>query len=83
MSSASFLQHETLEKIDAMKGVPHKKLVGSLMYVMVTIRSDLSNVVDIISQFMQDPSLKHWVVAKKVIRYLNHIQSLWYNTQNA
>jgi hypothetical protein len=83
VSSASFLQHETLEKIDAMKGVSHKKLVGNLMYVMVTIRSDLSNVVDIISQFMQDPSLKHWVAAKKVIRYLNHIQSLWYNTQNA
>jgi len=47
------------------------------MYVMVTIRLDLSNAMNIISQFMQDPSLKHWVVAKKILKYLNHIQGLW------
>jgi hypothetical protein len=47
------------------------------MYVMVAIRSVLSNAMNIISQFMQEPSLKHWVVAKKVLRYLNHIQGLW------
>jgi hypothetical protein len=60
-----------------MKGVPYKDIVGSLMYVMVTIRLDLSNAMNIISQFMQDPSLKHWVVAKKILKYLNHIQGLW------
>ncbi len=73
MSYVSFLQHKTLEKIYAMKGVPYKELVGSLMYVMVTIRSVLSNAANIISQFIQEPSLNHWVVANKVLRYLNHI----------
>jgi hypothetical protein len=60
-----------------MKGVPYKKLVGSLMYVTMAIRSYLSYVVNIINQFTQDPPLKHWVAANKVLKYLNHIQGLW------
>ncbi len=64
------LTTKTPEEIDAMKGVPYRELVGSLMYVMVATRPDLSNAVSIISQFMQDPSLEHWVAATRILRYL-------------
>lgn len=38
-----------------MKGVPYKELVGSLMYVMIAIRSDLSNVVNILVNLCKIP----------------------------
>ncbi len=64
------LTTRTPEEIDAMKGVPYRELVGSLVYVMVATRPDLSNAVSIISQFMQDPSLEHWVAATRILKYL-------------
>jgi hypothetical protein len=47
------------------------------MYVMVATKPDLSNAVSIISQFMQDPSLEHWVAATRILRYLQGTQDLW------
>jgi hypothetical protein len=38
-----------------MKEVPYREL----MYVMVTTRRDLSNAINVVNQFMQDPSSKH------------------------
>ncbi len=67
----------TPKEIDTMKGVPYRELVSSLMYVMVATRPDLSNAVSIISQFMQDSSLEHWVAATRILRYLQGTQDLW------
>ncbi len=71
------LATRTPEDIDAMKRVPYRELVDSLMYVMVATKPDLSNAVSIISQFMQDPSLEHWVAATRILRYLQGTQDLW------
>lgn len=71
------LTTRTPEEIHAMKGVPYRELVDSLMYVMVATKPDLSNAVSIISQFMQDPSLEHWVAATRILRYLQGTQDLW------
>jgi hypothetical protein len=49
----------TYKEIEAMKEVPYRKLVNSLMYVMVAIGLDLSNAINVVNQFMQDPSSKY------------------------
>ena len=45
-------------------------LVGKLNYLSVVSRPDLRFVVSFLSQVIKDPSHDHWLLAKKVLRYL-------------
>ncbi|WKA11474.1 hypothetical protein VitviT2T_028969 [Vitis vinifera] len=47
----------------------YRRLVGRLIYLAVT-RPDLAYSVHILSQFMQEPRIKHWEAALRVVRYL-------------
>lgn len=44
-------------------------IVGGLQYVSLT-RSDISYVVSKLSRFMHRPSTEHWVLVKRLLRYL-------------
>ena len=39
----------------------YRRLVGKLIYLIIA-RPDLSFVVGVVSQFMQDPQIEHWKV---------------------
>jgi hypothetical protein len=45
----------------------YRKLVGRLIYLT---RLDLSYVVSFINRFMIVPKVEHWIVAKRVLRYV-------------
>ena len=47
----------------------YKKLVGSLVCLTIT-RPDISHVVNLVSQFMTDPTHLHLSAVKRIIRYL-------------
>lgn len=47
----------------------YKRIVGSLMY-LATTRPDLSFSISVISRFMEKPTEKHLVAAKRVLRYV-------------
>jgi len=49
----------TVEEREYMTHVPYAITFGSLMYAMVCIRSDLSQVVSMISRYMHDPRRDH------------------------
>ena len=53
-----------------MKSVPYAPAIGSLMYVMVATRPDISHVVGVISRFMHNLGRSHWNAVKHVFRYL-------------
>lgn len=53
-----------------MSNVPYSNAVGSLMYAMVSIRSDLACVVSVVSRFMHNLGKAHWEVIKLILRYL-------------
>jgi len=57
---------ENGEKVDE---TMFKQLVGSLMYLTVT-RPDLMYGVCLISRFMSNPRMSHWLAAKRILRYL-------------
>jgi len=50
--------------------VPYQQVVGSLMYAMLCTRSDLAYPISVVSQHMANPSIKHWIVVKRIFRYL-------------
>ena len=54
----------------AMTNKPYASVVGSLMYALVCIRPDLAFIVSVIRRYQSNPSLAHWTVTKKVLRYL-------------
>ena len=57
------------EKIEVEK-LPHQNLVGTLMYLAVSTRPDISHIVSVLSQYNTNYGKEHWVAAKRVLRYL-------------
>ncbi|RDX97647.1 hypothetical protein CR513_19561, partial [Mucuna pruriens] len=52
-----------------------KQLVGSLMYLTAT-RPDIAHYISLISHFMEHPKDKHFLAAKRILRYLQGTQNL-------
>ncbi len=53
---------------ETMAGVPYRRAVGCLMYLMVGTRSDLAAAVGALSQFASDPCPTHWQTLKRYIQ---------------
>ena len=52
----------------------YTQLVGSLIYLSIT-RPDITFFVGILSKFIHHPYEGHWVVAKRVLKYLKGTQT--------
>jgi hypothetical protein len=48
---------------------PYLELVGSLIYLMLCTRPDLSYSVGFISRYMSNPAKEHWSAATNILRY--------------
>lgn len=59
------LKHKEIEKY------PYASLVGSLLHAQVYTRPNNSHNVRMLGIFQSNPRMAHWLVAKKVLRYLN------------
>ena len=53
-----------------MRCVPYREAIGSLMYVVVGTRLDITYAVSYLARFMANPGHAHWKAVKCVIRYL-------------
>jgi hypothetical protein len=49
---------------------PYQQLIGSLMYLSVCTRPDITYALSYLSQFNSYHGEEHWVAAKRVLRYL-------------
>lgn len=58
------------------RNLPYRSVVGSLMYIAIGTRPDISFAVGVLSQHLESPSLAHWNLAMHVLRYLNGTKSL-------
>lgn len=50
--------------------VPYRELIGSLIYLTVTSRPDLTFAVSYLSRYLDKPTEQLWKASKRVIRYL-------------
>ncbi|KAM2012453.1 hypothetical protein ACFX1T_024318 [Malus domestica] len=61
---------KTVEESQYMAQIPYANVVGSLMYVMVCTRPDISQAVSIVSRYMHNPGKGHWQAVKWILRYI-------------
>jgi len=54
-----------------MHKVPYRKAIGSLMYASVTTCPNITFVVSMLLQFLENPGEAHWEAVKRVFRYLS------------
>ena len=67
--SLSQCPHSDIEKAQ-MKNVPYASALGSIMYAQVCTRPDIAFATGLLGRYQSNPGHDHWVVAKKVMRYL-------------
>ena len=60
----------TDEQRKAMELVPYSNAIGSIIYIMICTRLDISHVVSLVSRFMTNPGRQHWEAVKWIFRYL-------------
>ena len=53
-----------------------RSLVGSLLYLAKQTRPDVMWITNVLSRFMNDPTVEHFNAGKRVLRYLQHTKSL-------
>jgi len=51
--------------------VPYREAIGSLMYLMIGSRPDISYAVSLLSRYCEAPRKAHWNGVKRVFQYLN------------
>ena len=60
------------EEIIQMKKVPYQSLIGTLMYLAVSTRPDISYTISVLSHLNINPGKAHWAAAKRALRYLRN-----------
>jgi hypothetical protein len=56
--------------------LPYRSLIGSLLYLAISTRPDISYAIQQLSQFLDCYSYEHWAAAIRVVRYLKGTRSL-------
>ncbi|XP_047122263.1 secreted RxLR effector protein 161-like [Schistocerca piceifrons] len=60
-----------------MKNIHCHEAMGSLMYVRLGTRSDLTSPIGIVSRFCNNPGILHWQAVQRIFRYLKGAVMSW------
>ena len=55
-----------------MSRIPYTLVVGSIMYTMTYMRSDVTYSLGIVSRYQSDSDENHWKVVKIILKYLRN-----------
>lgn len=56
--------------------VPFRELIGSLMYISICSRPDITYAVSYLSRYLDKPNNKVWMAGKRVLRYLHETEAM-------
>jgi hypothetical protein len=65
---------KTDEEQRAMKNVPYRELIGSLLFATTTLFPEINCAVSMLSEFLNNPGKIHWREAKRVLQYLKSVK---------
>ena len=52
-------------------------MIESIMYAMLCMRLDVSYALSITSRYQANPSKKHWMVVKNIVKYLQRTKDMF------
>lgn len=61
---------------EAIINVPYRQIIGCIMYISLGTRPDITYAITYLSQFLDRPTQKAWIAAKRVLRYLKATKEL-------
>ncbi|GMI94749.1 cysteine-rich RLK (RECEPTOR-like protein kinase) 8 [Hibiscus trionum] len=61
-----------------MSKIPYASAIGSIMYVMLCTRPDVSYALSMTSQYQVDPDEGHWVAVKNILKYLRRTKDTFH-----
>ena len=61
---------KTLKEREHMDRIAYASMIGSIMYVMLCMRSDVSHALSITSRYQVNPDEKYWMTVKNIFKYL-------------
>ncbi|XP_040945796.1 secreted RxLR effector protein 161-like [Gossypium hirsutum] len=64
------MRPSTPQEREYMCKIPYTLAIGSIIYVMLYTRLDVSYALSITSQYQVDPGEGHWVAIKNILKYL-------------
>jgi hypothetical protein len=67
----------TAQDFAAMRDIPYRESIGSLMYASLGTRPDITYAVSRLSKFLEKPGMAHWDASRRVFRYLKGTLDLW------
>ena len=67
----------TTQQIAHMRNIPYQEAVGSLTYVSLGTRPDITYAVQTVSRFSKNPEEAHWEAVKRIFRYLKGTKEFW------
>jgi hypothetical protein len=59
-----------------MEGIPYREAIGSLIYLSICTRPDISYAVSSLAEFSQNPGMQHWEGVLNIIKYVKTTKHL-------
>jgi hypothetical protein len=67
----------TADEFAAMRDIPYRESIGSLMYASIATRPDITYAVSRLSKYLENPGDAHWQASTRVFRYLKGTVDWW------
>lgn len=70
------MEPKTEEEKEIMNKIPYREAIGSLLFLTLTTRPDISYAVNLLSRYCENPGPKHWGAIERIFRYLKGTMDL-------
>ena len=65
----------TSQKREHMSRIPYASMVGSIMYTMICMRTDMASSLGVVSRYQSDLGENYWKVVKTIFKYLRNTKN--------
>ena len=70
---------QTQDEVEEMANIPYQSAVGSLMYLMLATRPDITYAIGVVSKFNSNYGRQHWQAIKRIFHYLQYTKEYCLN----